>query len=460
MNQPRLSRWWFACGVALVAALLAWGAGGGNWLAPRKPLADSASRTAVAFPKSPPPSVAQLPKSPPHPAYGLPPVRKAGTEPLPSPDVGRSMERERRLSKLLGQRLNGPGAIRNEALFKFRSPEDLRKFLSRAGRSDIAVLGRLDSLSAARVGFDHVDQLRALMEDDVSIHEGIDANFVVMVPRGPNPESRPAGSGTAPFRGEAFLQAVGADGNRSTWGQEVTVAVLDTGVEDHPTFGEGQITHLDLVNDGQPFDGHGTAVASLIGGRDKQASGVAPASHILDVRVANSQGESNSFTLAEGIVQAADAGAQVINISLASYGDAAVVREAVAYAQSKGAVVVAAAGNDQTANQLAYPAAIDSVVAVGGVDANFQQAYFANSGQGLDVTAPAVGIQSAYGPDSIVVGDGTSQAAAIASGVAAYGLSSGFTTPSGAADWLRHNALPLTLSPERGGAGMTQVRPP
>jgi len=47
------------------------------------------------------------------------------------------------------------------------------------------------------------------------------------------------------------------------------------------------------------------------------------------------------------------------------------------------------------------------VVAVGGVDANFQQAYFANSGQGLDVTAPAVGIQSAYGPDSIVVGDGT-----------------------------------------------------
>jgi hypothetical protein len=43
-------------------------------------------------------------------------------------------------------------------------------------------------------------------------------------------------------------------------------------VEDHPTFGEGQITHLDLVNDGQPFDGHGTAVASLIGGQDKQAS--------------------------------------------------------------------------------------------------------------------------------------------------------------------------------------------
>jgi hypothetical protein len=228
-------------------------------------------------------------------------------------------------------------------------------------------------------------------------------------------------------------------------------------VEDHPTFRKGQITHLDLVNDGQPFDGHGTAVASLIGGQHEQASGVAPATRILDVRVANSQGQSNSFTLAEGIVQAADAGAQVINISLASYGDAAVVREAVAYAQGKGAVVVAAAGNDQTANQLAYPAAIESVVSVGGVDANFQQAYFANSGHGLDVTAPAVGIQSAYGPHSIVIGDGTSQATAITSGVVAFGLSSGFTTAGGAADWLKQNALPLPLSPERGGAGMTRI---
>ena len=458
MKQPRLSRWWFACGVVLAAALLAWGGGPGSSQAPRKAVADPASGTAAAFPKSPPPSVVELPRAAAVAAYGAPPARKVAAEPSPSHDLGRSIAGEDRLSRLLDQRLNGPSVIPNEALLKFRSPEDLRDFLGRAGRSGIEVLGRLDGLSAARVGFDRLDQLRALIEDDASLHEGIDANFTVMVPRGPEPEARSAGSGVAPFRGEAFLQAIGADGNRSTWGQEVTVAVLDTGVEDHPTFRKGQVTHLDLVNDGQPFAGHGTAVASLIGGRDKQASGVAPASHILDVRVANSQGESNSFTLAEGIVQAADAGAQVINISLASYGDAAVVREAVAYAQSKGAVVVAAAGNDQTANQLAYPAAIDSVVAVGGVDANFQQAYFANSGQGLDVTAPAVGIQSAYGPDSIVVGDGTSQAAAITSGVAAYGLSSGFTTVGDAAGWLKHNALPLPLSPERGGAGMTQIR--
>ena len=96
----------------------------------------------------------------------------------------RSVESEGRLSELLRQRLNSPGAIRNEALLKFRSPEDLREFLSRAGRGNVEVLGRLDGLSAVRVGFSQLDQFRALMEDGMNIYECFDANFVVMVPRG------------------------------------------------------------------------------------------------------------------------------------------------------------------------------------------------------------------------------------------------------------------------------------
>ena len=445
MNQTRLLRWWFAGSVALAMALLVWFAFERDWLARGKQLTNSTLETPRVFPKSPP--------------RHAPSARKIAAEPLPSHATGPSVKDEDRLSKLLRRRLNSASALRNEALLKFKSPAALRDFLNRAGRGKLKVLGRLDALLAVRVGFDQLEQLRALIGDDASVYEDIDANFVVKVPDWPSAEDRPGGSGTASFGGD-FLDAIGATGDRSAWGDGITVAVLDTGVEAHPTFSDGQITHMDLVNDGQPFDGHGTAVASLIGGQDEQAPGVAPASHILDVRVADSQGVSSSFTLAEGIIQAADAGAQVINISLGSYGDAAVVRDAVAYAQSKGAVVIGAAGNDQTDNQLAYPAAISSVISVGGVDANHQQAYFSNSGTGLDVTAPAVGIQSAYGADSIVLGDGTSQAAAIASGVVAYGLSSGATTTDNAADWLKQNTLPLTLPPERGGAGMTQVGSP
>lgn len=444
MNQPRFSRW-FVGGVAL--ALIAWLAVHGDREAPRKPLTDSRSGTTATSTTSPPR----------RPSYILP-EHMVAPEPSLSHYRELPLENDDRLSKMLSRRLNSFGAIQNELLLKFKSPEALRDFLSRADHSGLKILGRLDGLMAIRVGFGDLDELRVMIEGDEDVYEAIDANFVVKVPDWLNSEPRPGGSGTAPFDGDAFLQAIGADSNRSTWGTEITVAVLDTGVEDHPTFGKGQITHLDLVNDGQPFAGHGTAVASLIGGRDEQAPGVAPASHILDVRIADSQGESSSFKLAEGIVKAVDAGAQVINISLGSYGDAIVVRDAVAYAESKGAVMVAAAGNDHTSNQLAYPAAISSVISVGGVDANYQQAYFSNSGKGLDVTAPAVGIQSAYGADLIVLGDGTSQATAITSGVVAYGLSSGSTTTSAASDWLKQNVLPLSLPPERGGAGMTHLK--
>ncbi len=444
MNPSRFSRW-LVGGVAL--ALIAWLAGHGDREAPRKPLIDSRSGT-----------TATSTTSPPHRPSYIAPEPMVAPEPSPSHYRELPLHDVDRLSKLLDRRLNSFGAIRNELLLKFKSPEALRGFLSRAAHSGLKILGRLDGLMAVRVGFDDLEELRAMIEGDADVYEAIDANFIAKVPDWPNSGSRPNVSGAAPFGGDAFLQAIGADSNRSTWGTEITVAVLDTGVENHPTFGKGQITHLDLVNDGQPFAGHGTAVASLIGGQDEQASGVAPASHILDVRIADSRGESNSFILAEGIVSAVDAGAQVINISLGSYGDAIVVRDAVAYAESNGAVVVAAAGNDHTSNQLAYPAAISAVISVGGVDADYQQAYFSNSGKGLDVTAPAVGIQSAYGADLIVLGDGSSQAAAITSGVVAYGLSSGLTTTSAASDWLKQNALPLSLPPERGGAGMTHVK--
>ena len=448
MNQLRFSRW-LVGGAALALVLLTWLAWHGDLVTSRKPLTHARSKAASES------AISSLRR----PSY-VPPAHELASEPSLSHPRKLSLKHEDRLSRLLRRKLNSTGAIRKEALLKFTSSEALRDFLSRSEYSGLKILGRLDSLRAIRVGFDDLDKLQAALEEDAGVYEAIDANFIVRVPDRPDPESRPGLSGAAQFGGDAFLQAIDAEGNRSTWGGGITVAVLDTGVENHPTFSEGQITHLDLVNDGQPFDGHGTAMASLIGGQNEQAPGVAPASHILDVRVADSQGESSSFKLAEGIVRAVDAGAQVINISLGSYGDALVVRDAVAYAESKGAVVVGSAGNDQTGNQLTYPAAINSVISVGGVDADYQQAYFSNSGKGLDVTAPAVGIQSAYGAQSIVLSDGTSQATAITSGVVAHGLSSGSTTAKAATDWLKQNALPLGLPPERGGAGMIQVESP
>ena len=340
---------------------------------------------------------------------------------------------------------------------KFSSPAALNAFLGHAKKNGLKVLGQLDSLDVVCVGYEQFNQLdAALSQPGTEIR--VEANFVARTPDILQKEDRPAGSGTASFESEGFLGAIGATGDRTAWGQGVTVAVVDSGVENSPTFAANQVTHVDLVGDDQPFNGHGTAMASLIAGQNWQAAGVAPAAQILDVRIADATGTSDSFTLANGITQAADAGAQIINVSLGSYGDSTLVRDAIAYAQAGGAVIIAAAGNDATGNQLNFPAAIPSVISVGGVDAHDAQAYFSNSGTGLDLVAPAVGIQSAYGQNHIIIGDGTSQATAIVSGVLAQALARGATTATGAAAWLEQNAKPLNLPPERGGAGMVQIK--
>ena len=395
-----------------------------------------------------------LPKNPRRPP---PPVISA--EPLVLAPVAPYLSAEERQLLKLKNRLDRHGAKPNEALLRFTSAEALRAFLARAEKAGVKLLGQHDGLNIARIGYDQLGQVSAALGSEAEASEiTIDPNFIAQIPDILQKEDRPVGSGAASFEGEGFFKAIGATGDRSGWGLGVMVAVVDSGVENHPTFADHQVTHVDLVNDGQPFNGHGTAMASLIGGENWQAAGVAPAAQILDIRVADASGMSDSFTLAQGITQAADSGAHIINISLGTYGDSSTVRDAITYAQSKGAVIIAAAGNDATANQLSFPASIPKVISVGGVDADYVQAYFSNSGPGLDLVAPAVGIQSAYGKSYVIIGDGTSQATALVSGVLAQALASGATTTASAAEWLKQHAKALSLAPERGGAGVVQVK--
>ncbi|MCX6910972.1 MAG: S8 family serine peptidase [Verrucomicrobia bacterium] len=440
MNLFRLRHLWLVSGFALAALLFVECARDGGWLDSETVSPASQPQTVAA--KSVTGGRKLTPNAEHHQAQPAPPA---------------PIEKERRLESLR-KRVQRDGAIPKQAVIKFKSAAAMHDFLRRAAGRKVTVLGRLDALLTARIAYNDLEQLSDLIGPSASAYDDLDSNYIVRIPDFLQQEDRPGGAGSASFRGLGFLSAIGAGGDRSTWGLGVTVAVVDCGVESHMTFGENQITHYDLVNDGQPFNGHGTAVASLIAGQDPQAPGVAPASHILDVRVADSQGYSDTYTLAAGIVQAVDAGALVINVSMGSYDSSQALRDAIVYAENRGAVVVAAAGNDHTANQLAFPAAFSGVVSVGGVDANFQQAYYSNSGNGLDVSAPGVGIQSAYSGDHLVIGDGTSQAAAIASGVLAYGLSRGVPTGSGAATWLQQSALPLSQPPERVGTGMVQTQ--
>jgi thermitase len=292
-------------------------------------------------------------------------------------------------------------------------------------------------------------------------YESAGPNFVVRIPGLPLEESGTGGApdsanggGRVPF-GSQGLESIGATGDRSRWGDGVTVAVLDSGIEAHPSLGKAEITHVDLLKDGGEMNGHGTAMASLIAGNDANVGGVTPAARLLDIRVADSNGDSNTALLASGIVRATDLGARVINISLGTTGYSQVLAEAVQYAQSHNAVVVAAAGNEQQ-TALVWPAGFAGGLSVGAVDAGGTQAWFSNSGEGLTLVGPGVGIVSGYSDGKVVIGSGTSQATAITSGVVAQLMSRGYSSSS-IIPMLTRTAKPLNAPASAVGAGLVQL---
>ncbi|TDU69219.1 thermitase [Prosthecobacter fusiformis] len=355
------------------------------------------------------------------------------------------------------QKLNSaPGVKANELLLTFKSPEALRAFKERAAALGLKVLHDDERLLTARVGYTDPAAMARELRQNAADLDNIGLNYLAWVPGLPDlsqVDTANAG-GTVPF-GDSGLNAIGAARDRRAWGTGTTVAVLDTGVTDHAMLDNSKITHIDLVNDGEAPNGHGTAMTSLIAGVDAQEGGVAPASQILDIRVADTNGESNTALVAEGIMRAVDEGALVINISLGTTGDSAMLRKAIDYAQDRGVIVVAAAGNEQQ-TALAYPAGYEGVISVAAVDAYGNQAIFSNSGESLTIAAPGVGIVSAYADNRMVISSGTSQATALTSGVVSAMLGFGYSAESVTAA-LISNAKTTGAPKSQVGAGIVQI---
>ncbi|MCT7354534.1 type VII secretion-associated serine protease mycosin [Streptomyces sp. 15-116A] len=231
---------------------------------------------------------------------------------------------------------------------------------------------------------------------------------------------------------------------RTTKGEGVTVAVLDTGVDaDHPDLAGNVLTGKDLVGFGaEPGDRawarHGTAMAGIIAGHGHGAGnadgvmGVAPEAKILPVRVILEDKDpsrakartTRGNALAEGIRWAADHGADVINLSLgddsASAHPEAGVDEAIQYALRKGVSVVASAGNGgEKGDHVSYPAAYPGVIAATAVDRYGTRASFSTRRWYATVSAPGVDVIIADPDRRYYEGWGTSAAAAFVSGAVA-----------------------------------------
>lgn len=238
---------------------------------------------------------------------------------------------------------------------------------------------------------------------------------------------------TAGATTDADIDAVEAwsihTGNEGT----VTIAIVDSGVSPHTDFGTRLIAGRNTADPNNPtvtIDTcpHGTHVAGTAAATGNNAVGVAGVTwgaNIMPVKVLSGCNGSVS-DLAAGITWAVDNGADVINMSLQYYNlsgpEAASLQNTVNYAHGLGAVLVAAAGNNNIAG-VAYPARLNNVLAVSATDSSDNFAIFSNFGSQIDVCAPGKDIWSTWTGNSYNYQFGTSMASPLVAGVAALLMS-------------------------------------
>ncbi len=161
---------------------------------------------------------------------------------------------------------------------------------------------------------------------------------------------------------DAFLPETGAAqlASGGDTGQGVTVAVLDTGIDNLPDFAGRLVGGVDLTSGNNPYQdsyGHGTFVAGLIAGNgassNGQYSGEAPGAKLVSVKVAGADGTTHLGTLISGLQWAVDNrstyGIKIVNISLGFQTSQSTVNDpvdqAVEATWNAGIAVVASAGN-------------------------------------------------------------------------------------------------------------------
>jgi hypothetical protein len=245
-----------------------------------------------------------------------------------------------------------------------------------------------------------------------------------------------------------------------------SIAVIDDLVD---------VTHPDLagstrqLNPGPVLGPHGTMVASAAAGAFNGAGvvGLFPSAPVLSVGLPV---EITCADAANAIIAAARVGAKIINLSFGSPSDCASLFGAVQVAYASGSLVVAAAGNEFAAgNPVIYPAAYPHVLSVAALDPNLAPSGFSSENTAVDVAAPGVDIPLAIpaafdvadgAADAVTLGSGTSFAAPIVSGAAAWLAAARPTLSNGQiSDVLRRSARDVATPgyDQSSGFGLIQM---
>ncbi len=211
----------------------------------------------------------------------------------------------------------------------------------------------------------------------------------------------------------------------NTWeitkGDGTAVAILDSGIavnhEDIYPLVLGGINTLQGADPNNYYDdhGHGTHVAGTVAALDNELGvvGVGPEIGLYAVKVIDNQGRGTWSSVAAGIEWAVEKNIPFLNMSLGG-SDGRTLRDACDAAYSAGHILVAAAGNSGnysgTGNNVVYPAAYSSVIAVAASDQNDNRAFFSSTGPDVELIAPGQRILSTWRLNRYIIANGTSMA--------------------------------------------------
>jgi len=292
----------------------------------------------------------------------------------------------------------------------------LRKPGSKADADELAkrlgakVTGRVDEFGAFRLKFADADAARTALDTlNGNADFNVDHNYAIPRPVVTDPLSA------------SSLAALAIKPDASAPAGQLVVGLIDAAVQKATPSSAFLLPGVSVAGEataGSAAPTHGTSMFETLlrGLASTQDAGAASAVRVLPVDVYGDAAATSTFNVARGIVEALNAGASVINLSLASAGDSTLLHNVIKQGAERGVLFIAAAGNEPTTAPN-YPAAYPEVVAVTAGTRNGQLASYANRGEFVDVVAPGSSIIQFGGKTYLV--SGTSASTAYVSGLAA-----------------------------------------
>lgn len=218
-----------------------------------------------------------------------------------------------------------------------------------------------------------------------------------------------------------------SEANNFTKGKGIKVAVMDTGIDhSHEQLNsnyKGGVSFVEDEKDVMDFNGHGTAIAGIIGSQNKEFNiGIAPDIDLYAIKIVNRKGIGNTSYILNALEWCIKNNIHVVNMSLGDSGIDPNLETMCNLAWNKGVLIVSAAGNN--GKEVVAPAKFSSAIAVSAIDKNNQIYINSSRGPKIELCAPGVRIVSTLPGNKYGLFSGTSFACPHVTGTAGLCISS------------------------------------